>query len=207
MDKKKYCVYMHRNITNGKVYIGLTSMNPNDRWQNGKGYRCGHFHYAIEKYGWDNFEHIILKNNLTSNQASYWEIYYINLYNLINRLYGYNISSGGERGGHPQSEETKKKIGKHGYHYGMLGRTHSEETKRKMSKSRIGKIISNETKKKLSKSALKDRGRLFLCVELNKVFNNLNDAYTETTCPKGSIVQCCKGRQKQSKGYHWRYVN
>ena len=40
-----------------------------------------------------------------------------------------------------------------------------------------------------------------------KVFDNLNEAYEVTTCPKGAIVLCCQEKQKQSKGYHWKYIN
>lgn len=209
VDTNDYCVYSHTNKTNGKIYVGLTSMRPEDRWRNGKGYQEGtHFRNAIDKYGWDNFEHKIIKDNLAKDEAAYWEIYYISFYNSSDRRYGYNMSSGGENGGgHPQTEETRKKIGQNGCHTGMLGKKHSEETKKKMSQSRMGRKFSEESKKKLSEAALKNRGRLFFCVELNRVFDNLNEAYEATTCPKGAIVQCCKGKQKQSKGYHWRYAD
>ena len=117
------------------------------------------------------------------------------------------MSSGGEHGGHSQTIETRKKIGKNGYHQGMKGKKHSDDAKMKMSKSRTGRKFSDESKDKLRKSAIKDRGRLFLCVELGRIFDNLDDAYDATTCHKGSIVLCCQGKQKQSKGYHWKYVD
>lgn len=203
-----YCVYMHTNKSNGKIYVGLTSMKPEERWCNGKGYHKGtYFRNAIDKYGWNNFEHEIIKDNLTKEEASYWEQYYISFYNLLNRRYGYNMSSGGECGGHPQTLETRKKISKNGYRQGMKGKKHSDDTKRKMSKSKIGRRFSNESKEKMKSSALNNRGRLFFCVELNRIFNNLNEAHEVTTCPKGSIVQCCKGKQIQSKGYHWKYLD
>lgn len=213
MDTNKYCVYSHTNKINDKIYIGLTSMKPEERWKNGMGYHIGtHFRYAIDKYGWNNFEHKILKDHLTKEEASYWEKYYINLYNSTNRQYGYNISSGGEHGGHVQTIETRRKISEN--HGGFDGRKHTTESKLKMSKSssgenhpNFGKHHSEQLKRKLSKSALKNRGRLFLCVELNKIFDNLNDAYLETTCPKGAIVLCCQEKQKQSKGYHWKYAD
>lgn len=203
-----YSVYTHINKTNGKVYVGLTSMRPEERWRDGKGYHKGtHFRNAIDKYGWDNFEHKIIKENLTKDEASYWEQYYISFYNSLDRQYGYNMSSGGEHGGHSQTIETRKKIGKNGYHQGMKGKKHSDDAKMKMSKSRTGRKFSDESKDKLRKSAIKDRGRLFLCVELGRIFDNLDDAYDATTCHKGSIVLCCQGKQKQSKGYHWKYVD
>lgn len=76
-----------------------------------------------------------------------------------------------------------------------------------MSKSRTGRNFSDESKNKMKLSALNNRGRLFLCIELNQVFDTLNEAYNITTCPKGAIVLCCQGKQKQSKGYHWKYVD
>ena len=60
-----YKVYVHVNKINGKLYIGLTkSKNPNRRWENGNGYRNNIlFNRAIQKYGWDSFEHIVLFEN------------------------------------------------------------------------------------------------------------------------------------------------
>ena len=184
-------------------------MKPEERWGNeGKRYNGStHFKYAIQKYGWDNFEHEIIKDNLTKEEADYWEKHYISFYNSTNCNFGYNISLGGHHGGHPQTIETRKKISENGYHMGMLGKKHSEETKRKMSEARTGHGFSDETIEKLRKAALKDRGRLFLCVELNRIFDNLDEAYRVTTCSKSSIVNCCKGKQIQSKGYHWKYAD
>lgn len=38
-NKYEYCVYVHTNLTNGKRYVGITKRNPNDRWDNGNGYK------------------------------------------------------------------------------------------------------------------------------------------------------------------------
>lgn len=203
-----YVVYMHINKSNDKVYIGLTGMMPKERWKDGKGYHKGtYFRNAIDKYGWNNFEHKIIKNNLTKEEASYWEKYYISFYNSTDRRYGYNMSSGGENGGHAQTTETREKISKNGYHKGMKGKKHSIDTKIKMSKSRIGRQFTDESKEKMKEKALVNRGRLFLCVKLNIIFDNLNEAHNMTSCPKGAIVLCCQGKQKQSKGYHWKYAD
>lgn len=47
-----YCIYLHRNLINGKVT--KFGDNPNKRWQGGEGYkRQINFYEDISKYGWD----------------------------------------------------------------------------------------------------------------------------------------------------------
>ena len=67
MKEKKFCVYAHI-FPNGKRYIGITSKHPNARWESGNGYRDGSpIRNAINKYGWENFEHIILEENIDNS--------------------------------------------------------------------------------------------------------------------------------------------
>lgn len=92
----EYTVYMHINKQNNKRYIGITKQNPKIRWANGKGYvKNAHFYAAIQKYGWNNFEHIILHESFNQEEACLMEKYYIKKYNTINPQYGYNLSEGG----------------------------------------------------------------------------------------------------------------
>ena len=112
-DNKKYCVYKHTNLINKKVYIGITSDNPNNRWKNGKGYiNQPYFWNAIQKYGWDNFKHEILFDNLSKEDACQKEIELISFYNSIYKEFGYNISTGGFNGqsGLKRTEEQKDKF-------------------------------------------------------------------------------------------------
>jgi hypothetical protein len=51
---------------------------------------------------------------------------------------------------HP--EERRIKIGLNGFHYGMLGKKHSEETKRKLSISGVGRKHTAKSKEKMSLS-------------------------------------------------------
>ena len=98
MDKNNYCVYMHVNKINDKKYIGLSS-NVKRRWaSNGKNYYDQVFGTAIQKYGWDNFEHIIVKNNLTKQEACDLEQNLIKKYKTKDKKYGYNRSDGGDCG-------------------------------------------------------------------------------------------------------------
>lgn len=95
-EERYYTVYMHINKTNDKTYVGMTRQTPKDRWDSGHGYKNStYFKNAIKKYGWDNFEHIILFENKTKEEAETLEILYIKILLSNNRHYGYNIASGG----------------------------------------------------------------------------------------------------------------
>lgn len=106
--KKNYYVYKH-TFPNGKVYIGITSLKPEHRWNNGKGYlkktKDNKYDqplmaYAINKYGWDNVEHEILFKGLSKKDAELKEVELISQYKSDNREFGYNLEKGGNVHGH-----------------------------------------------------------------------------------------------------------
>ena len=104
-----YCIYMHKNKINGKVYIGQTCQKPEYRWNHGRKYADSPaFNAAIQKYGWDNFEHIILEDGLSQKEANEKEIYYINFYQSRDREHGYNLAMGGDN--REVHDETRQKI-------------------------------------------------------------------------------------------------
>lgn len=98
-----YIIYKHTLMLKcehkGWSYIGQTIQEPKRRWKSGSSYRDQVFGKAIKKYGWDNFEHSILKDNiLTVEEANYWEEYYIKKYHTYvydKNCRGYNVSPGG----------------------------------------------------------------------------------------------------------------
>ena len=88
-----YSVYKHTSPS-GKVYIGITSMDPKARWK--AGYKsCVAFYNAIQKYGWKNIKSEVLFTGLTKEDACAKEIELIAQFNSTNPKYGYNISKGG----------------------------------------------------------------------------------------------------------------
>lgn len=94
-EQRKYKIYVHVNRINNKKYVGITQQQIQKRWRNGNGYKkCIHFYNAIQKYGWDNFEHFIILDNLTKHEAMILEKVFILSLDSINN--GYNITSGGE---------------------------------------------------------------------------------------------------------------
>ena len=145
-NDKCYTVYKHI-FPNNKVYIGITSQKPQDRWLNGKGYKDINFvGKAIRKYGWENVKHEILYDNLSQKEAEDKEIELIAKYKSNNREFGYNIANGGKSRG-MVSEETKKLISKI-----QKGRKQNPETIQKRANSNRGKHRSEETKRKISEA-------------------------------------------------------
>ena len=91
----KYCIYKHECLENHKVYIGQTCQNINRRWRDGEGYKHSpRFYSAILHYGWKNFTHEILEDNLTAEAANEREQYWIKYYDTYHN--GYNQTMGGE---------------------------------------------------------------------------------------------------------------
>lgn len=145
---KTYIVYKHQSRITGKVYIGITCQNPIKRWGAGNNYRgCLHFYAAILKYGWDSFDHIILYDSLSKDEAITIEKTLIVHYKSLG--ISYNITEGGEGviKDCGVSEETRIKMSE-----AQKGRKHSEDTKRRISENRKGIKYSEETIRKMSSS-------------------------------------------------------
>lgn len=107
---------MHRNKITDKVYIGATCLKPKKRWANGKGYmRNKKFYEDIINIGWDNFEHLILEDNLDKESSKLTEIYYISKY----KNNCYNKTKGGEQGNikYDTQEEYEQRIKEYDNYY------------------------------------------------------------------------------------------
>ena len=218
-----YTVYQHKNKINGKVYIGITSQKPEQRWRNGEGYKSSpYFYSAIQKYGWDNFEHNILFTELTKEEACLKEQELIKQFDSMNREHGYNSTSGGDI--FSMNEETKQKISQAmmGNKNG-LGHPCSEEKKKKISEAQKGREFTKEHKQKLSEAAknrhvpcsedkkqiLKEKShkKPVYCEELDKVFESVQECGRQLGIFATNISKLCNGRGKTLKGYHLRYYN
>ena len=132
---KLYRVYVHI-FPNHKKYVGITSSSTLHRWgDHGQGYANQKLMWrAIQKYGWDNIQHIVIADNLSRKQACALEIQLIALFQSNKPRYGYNVSEGGDIPV-PRSKETQKRINEK-----LRGRKLSDETRQKMSKSRMGEL-------------------------------------------------------------------
>ena len=222
-----YTVYMHISPSN-KRYIGITSQKEiNIRWQNGYGYKHNkYFTNAINKYGWDSFQHIIIARGLDEEEAKWLEIELIREWDSINPNKGYNISFGGDTGNHLKgenhpmygknprdymSEEAKKEHDRK-ISEAMKGKQHTKRTRKKISKSKKGSIpwnkgktniYSEETRKKISEANKgKNTGKnnpcakSVICVTTNMIFTTVKEGTEYYNC--NNISLCCKGRRKSA---------
>lgn len=183
-----YVVYMHVNKANGKRYVGI-STNPISRWANGRGYyRNKHFSDAIGKYGWNNFDHLILYSELNKKEACEIEQHLIKKYKTQDKRFGYNLTSGGE------------------------AFKHSEESKLLMSKNRKGKgphEFSEIHKKRMKENhGGGAEKKPVVCKESGVVYACINDAARETGINKRQISGCCRGvcHYNTAGGYHWQFA-
>ena len=167
-----YTVYMHVNSINGKRYIGITKQKPEYRWRSdGSGYfRSPHFWGAIQKYGWNNFKHIILLENADRNFACDMEQELIDLYHTRDRRCGYNMTAGGDgsRGWKPSAETLAKRSAK------LRGIKRSEQHRQRLREANLGKKATKETREKLRESHL---GKKLTGYALEVAVENMNKAH------------------------------
>jgi group I intron endonuclease len=165
-----YSIYKITNIINNKIYIGY-SKNPEKRWvrhQKISTHKIKQkFHYALSKYGIDNFKFEIIESKIVSlKDALLKEKYWIHYYeSYVDSTKGYNMTPGGEGGptfcGKKHSLETKKK-------FSTIQNNRSEKWSENLKKSQQNRSIewrknisiahqkrspvSDETKEKMRKA-------------------------------------------------------
>ena len=191
-----YILYEHRNKINGKRYIGITN-NKTKRWYGkGKHYDGSpYFWAAIQKYGWDNFEHNVLIYDLTREEASRLEKHYIKTFRTCDKAFGYNLAEGGVNAptmlGKHHSEETKLKI-----RNSNRGKKHSEEQNRKHSEHMTGLMVGSRNPK----------SRAVRCITTGEVFETQREAAKVKNVLQSKISLCCQGKRSHTHGLKWEFV-
>ena len=198
-------VYKITNTVNNKAYIGISIHEPTQgRIKNhlsGRGNRI--IANAVKKYGKDVFTYEILEANVFDEFLPDLEVAYITNFNTV-APHGYNLDSGGGGAGSP-SEDTLRKMSEarkgkkrppfsaehrrklseasKGENNPFYGKTHSAETRRKLSQAnkgrkqsaehrrknseaQRGRTVSTETRRKLSEA---HKGRTFSAETLRKM--------------------------------------
>lgn len=192
-----YIIYKYTSPS-GKVYIGQTSQKIYKRSRGGAGYvHCKYFYAAIEKYGWENFTREILKENLTLNEANYWEQYYIQFYHSNDRTKGYNITSGGNN--HTLSEEGREKLSEKMTKNNPMK---NPEIAEKVAQKRRGVKLSQQACDNISNGHKKQ----VECIETGEIFESRQAAAKAYKVSPSGIGRAAIGEQKTSAGKHWRYI-
>lgn len=187
MDKNNWYVYIHKNLINNKIYIGITCKKPKDRWRGGANYKHNiYFNNAILKYGWDNFEHIIFAEKLNKDKAQLMERMLIRLWKSNQRKHGYNLSSGGESS--------------------RVGCRHSEETRQKLREMNLG---DNNPRRRLPKQKTANASKLkpVYCFDYDMSFVSVQAAADYFNIEASNISKCCKGMRQTAGRMSWEYVN
>ena len=240
-NKKDWCLYVHISPSN-KAYIGVTQ-NHKHRWnKEGKGYlhktKNGKYNQpafanAILKYGWDNFQHHIIKDGLTKEEAFHYEILFIKMYNTVGKN-GYNLSYGGEAIflDRHHTQETKDLIskilkehevnkGEKNHWYGKpswnTGKKMSKEFCDKVSKSLKDKYIKeglSDAQIKANEAQRRKVNQYDMDGNLIKTWDGLKVASKTLGIQHTNISAVCLrkkassgGRILSAGGFQWRYAD
>lgn len=234
---RKFVVYKHTNKINGKSYVGQTCQSLSQRWRRGEGYKSStYFYHAIQKYGWDNFEHTILECGLNENEVDERERFWIKYFNSTNENYGYNLSDGGnaehsfnlQHKIHHQQAVSKalgvsviclntKKI------YPTIRQAMFETGAEHISDCCKGKIKTSGKDKNgnalywkylseytgTEKIEIKKQLRKktsVLCITTGKIYQSAKEAERKTGIDSGSIGRCCNGKRKTAGQCTWQWI-
>lgn len=189
-----YSIYLLKNKVNDKMYIGYTEnfdkrMKQHEyfAYYNNKQYDSKHLYRAIRKYGWINFEKLVIYQSIYEENVKLMEEFFIRDYNTHHRFgQGYNMTYGGE---------------------GTKGIVRTEKTLKLMSDAQKGKKKSSETLKKLHISMLgygdKISSEWIITDPNGNTFKikNLNKFCREYNLDQGNMVKVSQGKIKHCKGY------
>ncbi len=180
-----YKVYLITNIENKKQYVGITKFSLEERFSQHikRGFILTE---AIQKYGQQKFSIELVEEVESAERAYELEQYYIKQYDT-KVPNGYNLTDGGDGiFGWEASEEYRQECSERVKQLhkekkvGMYGKTHSEETKKKMSAASkgkekpwlIGRKITEETREKLRQI---NTGRILSEETRKKISDNHHD--------------------------------
>lgn len=177
----------------------------------------------------DKLRIIIIEQNLSNVGACAIERRLIRWYGrkdlgtgiLQNRTHGGDGGLGGSKKGRTCSDHRRKKLAEAG-----KGRTHTAETKQKISKSHTGKIrapFSEEWRENMSKNHKGTRGfshsdetkkrlsehfsKPIFCVTNNTWYPSRRAACDELNLKVGNVGHCLHGYQKSTGGYQFSYYS
>lgn len=228
-EDNRWTVYVHivpKSLSGydwDKYYVGITSQTTYERWgKNGYRYKNSYFKKAIDKYGWNNMQHEIIAEHLTEDEAKNMEISLISVLKSNDKIYGYNITKGGD-----EYQLNIRPVAKYNLEGDFIctyksiaeAARQNNTTKSSIYKSckdgnkRAGNflwryIINNKIENKIP--PYKYRISIILQYDLYGNFiKEWNDyKLIQKEFPDyniNSIFACCRGEEKYAYEYQWRY--
>ena len=223
-DDRVWKVYIHISPSN-KYYVGITSQKyVTSRWRNGKGYeKNAYFYRAIQKYGWNNFEHKVIAEHLTKDEAVDMEKLLIQTYKSNDYHFGYNICSGGEgcyglfgednpNYGHNWSDEKKLQMSKYKKEHPSQTSAEGQKSKSDFMKN---KWSNNDYRESMTGKNAPCYGRVgelhplygktgeqnvnskrVICLDTNEVFISATFASKNKNINHSKLCMCCRGERK-----------
>lgn len=197
-------IYYHKNLVNGKYYVGQTSRTLNERSNGGYGYRGSKkFFDDILKYGWNNFEHKVICE-CSKEEADELERFYIQKFDAINN--GYNTTIGGVKDcDAPQVSKANKE------------RVWEKESREKLSHSLSGIKRTQETREKISNAKKGDKNPMYgvvvpsvvihvRCVETGIEYYSIAECERAMNLSHSHISSVIKGKRHHCGGYTFERV-
>lgn len=230
-------IYGYYQQLSNKWYVGMTIDEITRKSGHRSGKRTGViFKKALDKYGYNSFDYVILEEVFDEDKVKLMEIlrerekYYIKEKDSFKN--GYNATEGGEGcAGYKHTIEHRNYISKvltgrkmsperieqmQQFNLGnknWLGKTHTEESKKKMSDNKRGKKMefSDEHRKFLSESLRERRSVKVEQYSLDGLYIATYDSITVATktarVDRESIYRSCEGLVKNPKKYIWKYAS
>lgn len=181
-------IYKIKNKINGKIYIG-SSRNIRLRW---KEHRSAfkrqrgtnqYFQRAYNKYGLNAFDFLVIEFCEVSTLIER-EQYWLDFYKSYDKNLGYNAN---------KTAESNR------------GLKHSEESREKIRKSKLGLKMSPEAKIGIYLANKKNVYMFDLSGVLIGGFDSVTKAANFTGVHKNNISACCRGKKQSMGGFMWSY--
>lgn len=218
-------VYMAYCGKTNSFYYGKTTKTLHTRrrlhWneaESGRGQSW--FHKAIRKHGKDAFTWHIIEHCDSISELNAAEVRWIALSRECgHRLY--NLTKGGDGGArinqkpHVPTIDQRRRIseslrrhykhnpgtmtGRVGPKSPMYGRSHSEESRAKISLANRGKP------KPSNRGAGNGSSRSVVCLTTGEVFPVASDAAKKYGLDLSSLIKCCRGKKRSHGGMRWKY--
>lgn len=210
MDK----VYLYKitNLITNQIYIGKT-IDPKRRESDYRYLKCKEqklLYKSIKHYGWNNhiFESFCCCIKEISSDLEIYFIRYYNSYYPDNKEFGLNYSRGGDNPPIMRGKDNP-----------MFGKKHTQETKDKISKLKLGKASPLKGTKitdivlleKMKQIGILKSKKIIQLTKTNifiQEWDSIKEAKRKLNIDESTIIKVCKGipGNHTAGGFKWKYL-